>query len=256
MEDITVEDMMELQHDNFNYTAFESLPMMLDSLDSISFTNLELDYFKTLKDWDYFNEPERKAPAIFKTWWDNLRSKLWEEIDSAEVALYRPNWYNTFYVLSNYPEFEMIDYQYTPAKETTGDLFRITFKETIEQLEEYLEEDGNELMWYKFKNTTIRHLLRLDPFSTSGVKIGGYRHIVNAATSSHGPSWRMIVELGDGKVNAWGIYPGSQSANPGNPLYAHMVKEWATGKYRKLLFGQEIESSTNSIIYSLQITPD
>ncbi len=256
MNDITVEDMMNLQQDNFNYTAFESLPMMLDSLDSASLTTLEQDYFNTLKNWDYFNEPEWEAPSIFQSWWGTLRSKLWEEIDSAEVALYRPHWYNTYYILKNYPDFEMIDYQYTNEKESTGDLYRMTFKETVEKLEAYLEEDDNELTWYKFKNTSVRHLLRqLKPFSFSSIKIGGNRSIVNAASSNHGPSWRMVVELGDGEVDAWGIYPGSQTANPGNPMYGHMIKKWASGKYEKLLFRKDIKEDTDQIVYSIQMNP-
>ncbi len=256
MTDITVEDMMKLQHDNFNYHAFETLPMMLDSLDSVSFTDLELKYYNKLRNWDFFNEPEREAPAIFETWWRKLRSKLWEEIDSAEVALYRPGKYNTYYILKNYPDFEMIDNTYTPAKETAGDLYRVTFKETIEELEDYLSNEGNDLTWYRFKNTTVRHLLGLDPFSFKNIRIGGYRSIVNAASESAGPSWRMVVELGNGEVNAWGIYPGSQSANPGNPTYGHMIGDWASGNYQKLLFTKTIDANDEPIIHQIRFQPE
>jgi penicillin amidase len=255
MDNIEVEDMMKLQHDNFNYIAFESLPMMLDSLDSASFTDVDLEYYTKLYNWDYFNEADRDAPSIFKTWWDNLRSNLWDEIDSAEVRLYRPHWYNTYYVLKNYPDFSMIDDQRTPELESTGDLFRKSFKETVVELEEYLSQDGNELTWYLFKNTTIRHILRIDPFSIKNVKIGGYRSIVNAASFNHGPSWRMVVELGDGEVNAWGIYPGSQTANPGNPLYGHMINDWASGEYKKLIFNQNLDTESDGIVYSIQLDP-
>ena len=255
MENVKVEDMMKLQHDNFNYQAFETLPMMLDSLDSTSFTALESKYFSLLTNWDYFNEPDREAPSVYKTWWDKLRSKLWEEMDSSEVKLYRPSNYNTYYVLKNYPDFSMIDNTYTPAVETSGDLFRITFKETIETLEEYLAEEENTLTWYKFKNTSIRHLLGLAPFGYQHVKIGGYRGIVNAASERAGPSWRMVVELGDGEVNAWGVYPGSQSANPGNPTYGHMVDDWASGQYRKMLFKPVITAEDENIIHTIGLIP-
>lgn len=253
LDNIKVEDMMKLQHDNFNYMASEVLPMMLDSLDSASFTARELDYYTILKNWDYFNEPEREAPSIFTTWWDNLRSKLWDEIDSANVRVYRPNSYNTYYILKNYADFGMIDNKTTTVKETVSDLYKVTFKESIEDLEEYLAEEGNDLVWYRFKNTTIRHILGLDAFSIKGVKVGGYSSIVNAASESHGPSWRMVVELGDGEVNAWGIFPGSQSANPGNPMYGHMIDDWASGKYRKMLFENNLNGSSKGIVYSVQL---
>lgn len=253
LNDIKVEDMMKLQHDNFNYNASEILPMMLDSLDTASFTDLESKYFAQLSNWDFFSSPDLQAPSIYQTWWKLLNNKLWDEIDSSEVNLYRPNWYNTTYILKNLPDFEMIDNQSTSVKETVGDLFRITFKETIKELEEYIAKEGNSLLWYQFKNTTIKHLLKLDPFSRGNVKIGGYSSIVNAASSTHGPSWRMVVELGDGQVNAWGVYPGSQSGNPGNPTYGHMIDDWASGKYNKLLFENDLNSSHEKIQYSVTL---
>ncbi|SNS83584.1 penicillin amidase [Ekhidna lutea] len=255
MDNIEVQDMMDLQHDNFNYNAFEALPMMMDSLDSSSFTDLEWEYYKKLNNWDYFNEPDRQAPTIYEVWWKKLNNKLWDEIDSSDVALYRPNWFNTVEILKKESDFFMIDNQSTSIRETSGDLYRLTFKETIEYLEDYLETEGNTLLWYTFKNTTIRHLLRISPFNRNKVKIGGNRSIVNAASSSHGPSWRMVVELGDGEVNAWGIYPGSQSGNPGNPTYGHMIDGWASGVYHPLLFEPKIDQKNDKIIHNITLKP-
>lgn len=255
MSNIKVEDMMKLQHDNFNYNAFEALPMMLDSLDSASFSKEALGYYTKLKNWDFFNGADQIAPTIYEQWWKNLNNKLWDEIDSSDVKVYRPNWFNTVRILQTNPEFFMIDNQLTSSKESTGDLYRITFQETVQELETYLKSPGNSLSWFEFKNTTIRHLLRQSAFSIDKVKIGGNRHIVNAASSGHGPSWRMVVELGDGEVDAWGVYPGSQSGNPGHPDYGHMVDDWASGKYNKLLFQEDISESTEEIIYSVTLQP-
>ncbi len=256
MNNIQVKDMMDLQHDNFNYNAFETLSMMLDSLDTVSFSELQWKYYNKLRSWDYFNEPNEEAPTIYEEWWKKLNAKIWDEIDSSDVAVYRPNWFNTVNIIKNKPEFFMIDNQSTNAKESTGDLYRITFKETIETLKKHLEKEENSLMWYTYKNTTIRHLLRLPSFSKQKVKIGGNKSIVNAASSSHGPSWRMIVELGEGEVNAWGVYPGSQSGNPGNPTYGHMINEWAEGKYHKMLFKKSIESKDEEILHSITLRFD
>ncbi|MEQ9467293.1 MAG: penicillin acylase family protein [Ekhidna sp.] len=256
MDNIEVEDMMALQHDNFNYNASEALPMMLDSLDSASFTDLEWSYYSKLQNWDYFNETDLQAPTIYDVWWDKVNDKLWDEIDSSDVAVYRPNWYNTVSILKNQTDFFMIDNKGTDGiKESAGDLFRQTFKETIAELEEYLEDEGNSLLWYQFKNTTIRHLLRIVPFSRGKVKIGGNSSIVNAASASHGPSWRMVVELGDGEVNAWGVYPGSQSGNPGNPTYGHMIDDWASGQYNQLYFENSMSSSSKEITHSITLKP-
>jgi penicillin amidase len=40
----------------------------------------------------------------------------------------------------------------------------------------------------------------------------------------------MIVELTD-KTEAYGIYPGGQSGNPGSRYYDTFVDKWAAGKY-------------------------
>ena len=149
----------------------------------------------------------------------------------------------------------MIDNQTTSAEESVSDLFNITFLKTVEELEEYLKISNNSLLWYSFKNTRVRHLLRQEVFSVNKVKIGGNRSIVNAASETHGPSWRMVVELGDGEVNAWGVYPGSQSGNPGNPQYAHMIDDWADGSYHKLLFEPNIDANTEEVHYSVIIQP-
>jgi len=253
MSNIEVEDMMKLQHDNFNYNAFEAMPMMLDSLDTASFTEKERMYYLMLRNWDFFNHPDKQAPSVYATWWSNLNSKLWDEIDNSDVKVYRPNWFNTVKILSQNPSFFMIDDQNTSAKETSGDLYRVTFKETIDELESYLANPENTLLWYEYKNTTIQHLLRLPAFSFSKVKIGGNKSIVNAASRRHGPSWRMVVELGKNGVNAWGVYPGSQTGNPGSLRYGHMINDWARGVYYPLLFKKDLDST--EVNYAVTFQP-
>ena len=43
----------------------------------------------------------------------------------------------------------------------------------------------------------------------------------------------MIVQLTD-KTEAYGIYPGGQSGNPGSPYYDTFVDKWAAGVYNPL----------------------
>ena len=71
--------------------------------------------------------------------------------------------------------------------------------------------------------------------------------IVNATSLRHGPSWRMVVELG-GPIRAWGIYPGGQSGNPGSQFYDNMVNDWVAGKYHELLFLKTKDESHKQLI--------
>jgi penicillin amidase len=69
------------------------------------------------------------------------------------------------------------------------------------------------------------------------VSIGGNSGIVNATTDVHGPSWRMIVELGT-TPKAYGVYPGGQSGNPGSPFYDNMIDTWSRGEQKELVILQ------------------
>ncbi|MEQ8713853.1 MAG: penicillin acylase family protein [Cyclobacteriaceae bacterium] len=256
MHNIRPEDMMTLQNDNYDYKASEALPMMLDSLDTASFTNRERVVYDLLRDWDYFAEPDRQAPAYFETWWSLLYESVWDEFDAFDFAHYRPSTYNTYYMLRNHPEHAYMDDRSTPVVETAGTLYQRTFKQTLDSLDNWKSEMGMNPQWSNYKNTTIQHLLRLKPFTVDNVKIGGYRNIVNAASERHGPSWRMVVEMTPNGPNAWGVYPGSQTGNPGHPMYGHMIENWAEGEYYPLLFMSAPATNNERILNTLTLQPN
>jgi len=57
----------------------------------------------------------------------------------------------------------------------------------------------------------------------------------SSGTGVWGPSWRMVVELGD-TVRAWTTYPGGQSGNPVSPRYDDRIAEWVAGELKPALF--------------------
>jgi penicillin amidase len=79
------------------------------------------------------------------------------------------------------------------------------------------------------------------------LKIGGWGNTVNAAKGDHGPSWRMVVQMGK-EIEAYGVYPGGQSGNPGSKYYADLLQDWTDGKYYKLLFLPNSDKQDNSKI--------
>lgn len=84
------------------------------------------------------------------------------------------------------------------------------------------------------------------PFARQGLNVGGGKRIINATTHSHGPSWRMIVSLTT-PVEAYGVYPGGQSGNPGSPYYDDLVDHWAKGQYYRLWIMQKKESGDQRV---------
>ena len=96
-------------------------------------------------------------------------------------------------------------------------------------------EKENKLEWSLYKATRVLHLTKIPALSRMNLPIGGGMNIINATTEMHGPSWRMVVHLTD-EIEAYGLYPGGQSGNPGSSYYDSFVDSWAAGKYDRLLF--------------------
>ena len=65
----------------------------------------------------------------------------------------------------------------------------------------------------------------------------------------------MVVALGD-EPEAYGIYPGGQSGNPGSPFYSHMVDKWSKGEYFRLNFYKKApEQAAKNTIYKETYSP-
>lgn len=88
---------------------------------------------------------------------------------------------------------------------------------------------GGRWRWGIRGATRVMHLLGLPAFSERDVAVRGGPGTLNPASAGgFGPSWRMVVELGD-SVRAWATYPGGQSGNPFSTRYADRLALWRTG---------------------------
>lgn len=118
-----------------------------------------------------------------------------------------------------------------------------------------LEKEGK-LEWGKYKATMVKHLMDTErklPLSRYDLPIGGGENIINATKKDHGPSWKMVVQLTD-KVEAYGVYPGGQSGNPGSAYYDNFLDTWASGKYYKLWLMQESEKGSADVLFALNFS--
>ena len=219
---ITVQDMMQLQNDNMNLFARAAVPLLLKHLHTSG------PYLKLLEDWNLQNSPDSKGATIFYILWDQLQNLIWFD-DMGTAALQMPWEKTTLNWLIRDSSMHFIDDINTPEKETLTSLVSKAFKITTDSVQ--VLEAQHILEWGRYRGTDIKHLTRsLPSFSAMHLLTGGGRHIVNATKQNHGPSWRMVVQLSD-KTEAYGIYPGGQSGNPGSPFYDNAVQDWVQGKY-------------------------
>ena len=145
-----------------------------------------------------------------------------------------------------------IDNITTPTRETIEDLLATSLKAATDSLDK-LSATGK-LAWAKAKDTHISHLLKvIDPFSRLHLPVGGGKGVINATTSDHGPSWRMVVHMTD-NIEAYGIYPGGQSGNPGSRFYDDSVDDWVAGKYHTLWLMKKEEATDPRIKWTMHFT--
>ncbi len=251
---ITPQDMMTLQNDAYNLRAAESLPVMMDSLDFSALSAEESDAFDLLRKWNFNNDVNLAAPTLYETWWSNLYNLIWDEFADKSWPLYYPSVANTIYIMKNYPGDSCFDQTSTTAKEYLSDLLLASFKNTYKELEEWKTTRNEDYKWGSYRGVYIQHLARLKPFSRYDIAVNGGKNIVAANKENHGQSWKMVVALGD-NVNAWGIYPGGQSGNPGSYYYDNMVDDWAKGVHYPLLFMKSRSGDRERLIFSQTLQP-
>lgn len=183
------------------------------------------------------------AATRFQTAWAILGKNIWsDELEHIPAALF-PSPERTMQLLLSDSALSYYDDIRTPEKETLSDILARTLAETQDSLDKLKATTG--LEWYRAKNTTISHLTKIPAFSYATLEIGGWGNVINAVKQNHGPSWRMIVEMGRDSIRAYGVYPGGQSGNPGNRHYADLLQHWVEGRYFRLLFLPNAEQQHN-----------
>lgn len=232
MGNITPQDMMKLQTNNYNVFAGMAVPVLTKNMDVAKLNGDERKYFQLLKDWDLTDEVQSKGATIFVLAWDSLENKVWkDEFMKSHKSLMLPHESTLLDNILKDSSFKFADDVNTPQIETLSDIVTLAFKSAVLAIKN-ADVEGR-LEWGKYKDTKVEHLGRIDAFSRLHLPIGGGTHSINATKTQHGPSWRMIVSLTP-ETQAWGVYPGGQSGNPGSRFYDDFINTWVKGYYNIL----------------------
>jgi penicillin amidase len=247
----TTDDMKALQNDNYNVFAETARPLFLKYVNRDNLDEDEKRYLQILADWNLKNDYNEKGPTVFNFWIDSLRDYVFsDELEKNNLPVSFPQRYTLVEALLKDSAFGFVDNVNTPERETTEDAFTRSLKLASAELKKL--EQSNKLEWGKFKNTTLYHILKTSmmPFAREGLPIGGGVNVINATTHDHGPSWRMIVHLTT-PTEAYAVYPGGQSGNPGSRFYDSFVDTWASGKYYRLWIMQKSDKADKRIKWRL-----
>jgi len=253
MQSISPVDMKKLQTDNYSYFAEYAKPVLLKYVKENELNNAAKKYLTVFRNWNQQANAEETGQTIFQTWWDSLTVTIWR--DEFEKIKTKPEWPDDMTLLEALLKdsaYKYVDNINTAKKETLYDEVTLALQKAASQLMK--EEAEGRLVWAKHKNSSIFHLLKtIKPFAKTGLPVGGWDNTISAITTSHGPSWRMVVHL-DSNTEAYGVYPGGQDGNPGSLYYDNFVDTWAKGEYYTLWMMNKSETGDKRLKWKMNVS--
>lgn len=253
MQKATIQDMFDLQNDTYSILAARMVPIMLGLMPP-ALKDHEAICAGLLKKWDYRLTAESEAGAIFQIWWSYFYRDVWAGRLRRVPNDFMPLQEQTLQLFEEPALSSKLPSLGIDAKVVVYKSFR----EAMDSIGRMLAQSGSKspvAPWYQVKNTSIRHLTKLPALSYDHLKIGGWGNTVNATKGEHGPSWRMVVQMGR-NIEAYGVYPGGQSGNPGSKYYGNFIQDWVQGKYYRLAFLPNAETQNDTVIkYTWTVKP-
>lgn len=252
MHQITADSMRLLQTDNYSIAAQDALPVLLKYIDPSKLDNNQKRAYELLQRWDKRYDIGAIGAIIFSSWWNNVNVMTWRDEFGEDGALEFPSRDRTLKLLIQEPTSIWFDNIKTTNRETCADIISSAFNKTVDELVHQYGRPGSDWQWGKVRKTDINHLANLDGFGSGPFAAGGTANVINALSDGHGPSWRMVVQLGP-QVKGYGIFPGGESGNPGSFHYTDMLQTWKDGRLNDLLFLQSASEKSGRIKSTLTL---
>jgi penicillin amidase len=228
LKEATLQDMIDLQNDDYNLCAAESLTLLLSYVD-VKDLNTEQKYFyDNLLAWDFRDSLEYESPSMFEVWSKNIRNELWKFLDEKKLKIIKPSFYVTIDIIKNHPASPYLEFgEYGNLKT----LINQTFKQSVEQLKKWSDDNNlQSAKWGDYKKLSIKHLANIDAFSIKDFKLNGSLNTVQVSYGNLGTSLKIVIELGP-TAKCWLIYPGGQSGNVSSKYYSNLFDRWLAGEY-------------------------
>lgn len=249
-----IDDMKEVQLDNTSYLSKDACNMLRACDKNIRSTLNESasKLLDAILKWNGHFEAKAKEPYYFWLWFNQYESLLWDEFNHDDNLKIPAKW-QSIHLADSDPQSPFFDLLTTNEKESRDDLIRISL-ERASTLIDSIERTSPDMNWGEYNANRVSHLLNIPAFSSDINVVDGFKYALNAVSNTHGPSWRMVVELSD-PVEAYGIFPGGQSGHPGDPNFDQSIADWAAGRYYRLHLYSDVESAKSDDGHLIEIKP-
>ncbi|MBE7175103.1 MAG: penicillin acylase family protein [Mucilaginibacter polytrichastri] len=236
MKNATIDSIRALQTDVYGVNAANFLPLMLKNTDRKQLDAQQLQWLDKLARWNYQYDADKAEPSVFTSWYTAFFNSVWaDELGNKNGRSQYPNRDRFLTLVEKEPDSRWFDNINTPGKETLATDVTQSFRNALDTLRKYQGNAPEKWAWGKWKGTEFPHLAHVPGLGTDELNISGWNTTVNAMTSDHGPSWRMVVQTGP-TVTGFGVIPGGQSGNPGSFYYDNQLPVWMAGKLNPLHF--------------------
>ncbi len=246
---LSAADMMALQTDTRDYLASEIVPILLRAIPASPEKDL-------LASWDYRMDVNSPAATIWWTFWQSYLAATFDPYWKAhDVTVARSDVNDA--LGQDLEAWTLGDpnnavFKFGGSSNTATDVMRLAFASTVTQLTRQLGSGPSTWTWGRVHQRVIQNLAQITGLDYGPRPDGGDANTPLAAPdfpSSHGPSWRMVVDWGAGTFQA--IYPGGQSENPASTWYDDRVSAWFDGKYAAMLTADAAAKAVGAKTWSL-----
>jgi penicillin G amidase len=267
-------DMQALQTDTRDFLAAEITPLIVQALAADKLTTPEQAARDLLVNWDYRMESDSAAASVWWTFWQAYLSQTFDpfwtaknvKVDRHELDKPLGQDLEAWALAGIGPPCgpaasAVCGAEACPPSVTADCSARLplttalqkAFHSAFATLSADIGPDPGSWTWGTIHTRVLDNLAQIPGLSYGPRADRGDVFTPLAAggfPSTHGPSWRMVVDWGTHTFV--GIYPGGQSENPASNWYLNRVDAWWSGLYAPMLTADKAAAAPGAATWSLQ----
>lgn len=226
---VTLDQMRQWQTDPVS----ERAEWWVDAILAATATDTTLEAPRALlMGWRDGYRPESRGAPLFEATMEGVARLTWDELAAGDGRGVAWPSATVLAALRDAPDDIWWDRAITPRREGRDDILRVALQRGWERLSasDQLGPDTSRWRWDRFRTARIPHLAFIPGLGVPTLAVTGGNGTLSplGPGGSHGPSWRMVVEMGPRPI-AFTTYPGGQSGNPASARYDDRVEQWRTG---------------------------
>ncbi|MDV2582325.1 penicillin acylase family protein [Alkalibacillus haloalkaliphilus] len=240
---LTAEDMKELQMDTKNLQARHFIPIYTDILDTVELSDVEQEAVDVMLEWNLYDDRELAGPLVFHQLVRAVEEVLFaEDIPEDIRSMFKGSGQNVDQLIQRAYVGEEVHWI-----ERHGGLEALLDDAITKAVDEIVEIQGahvDEWNWGEFHRVYFAHPLSstafLDRFfnSIDPKPVDGSNVTVMAASFgddgivSHGASWRFVTDMDEPKAGYHIVGPG-QTGHYRSDWYDDQIENWIEGNYHE-----------------------